>query len=573
MSPMFKTKKPWQELKISSDQTHHLIDQQPAYPARFISVLKFHDPGLAPVTDESGAFHADTEGKPAYSHRFLRTFGFYEFRAAVQSVSGWSHIHIDGSELYRDRFSWCGNFQQSHCVVKDFQGHFFHINLEGKRAYLHSFKYVGDFRDGYAVAQNEEGYHSHIDFNGNLLHGKWFSDLDVYHKGFARAKDGKGWFHIDPQGNPIYAQRYKNVEPFYNGRARVETTLGALHQITEDGEKIHTLRESTEDEFHQLSGELVSYWRFYTLQAANEMQLFEHIPNSTKKLSNLLELSETSTLKLLRALQEMGMIENKELDHWLPTSKGVFFQSQHPFSLKSALDLWKDEHLTSWRNVSHSLKTGQAAFDHLFGKGWFDWLKDDPEKNSMYHHALSIYAKRDYQAFCSLIDLSKHRSLMDVGGSSGTLLVDVLNRTPHLEGILVDLPNVIQIVKVPDHLKKRMKLISTDFFESWPSFTAESAILSRVLHDWPDHKALEILKKIHAALTPHADNRLYIIENILNETSGHGALLDLNMLVMTGGTERTLEHFKDLLKQAGFVLESVRPLNQVSSILIAKKLK
>ncbi len=551
--------------------THHLKDQEPAYSARFLSVLKFHPPGFAAVKDESGAFHINTEGKPSYSHRFLETFGFYEDRAAVCSSSGWYHILCDGMQLYRHRYAWCGNFQQGHCVVKDFDGYFFHIDPEGKKSYLHSFRYAGDFRDGYAVIQNEQGLHTHIDFNGILSHGKWFSDLDIYHKGFARAKDEKGWFHIDLQGKAIYSARYKNIEPFYNGIARVETVSGALYLIAENGEITQALRAAQEDEFHQVSAELVSYWGFYTLQAANELQLFEHFPNSAKALSNLLLISEATLSKLLRALQEMGFVEILGSDHWGLTTKGALFHSQHPFSLKSAANLWKEEHLTSWRNLLFSLKTGHSAFEQFFGKNWFEWLKEYPEKNELYHRALSIYAKRDYQAFCSLIDLSKHRSLLDVGGSVGTLFFDILNRNIHLEGLLLDLPNVIELIDVPSHLRERTKLVSADFFESWPLFTVESALLSRVLHDWPDNEAVEILKKVHSVLSHEPDNRIYIIENILNEKGGRGALLDLNMLVMTGGAERTLDNFNDLLKQAGFILEVVYPLNQVSFILIAKR--
>lgn len=568
---MLSTKLNWQDYEISSDQTCHLIDNKPAYPARFISVLKFHEPGLAPVMDESGAYHINPLGDPAYPHRFKRTFGFYERRAAVQTISGWYHIKTDGSVLYPQQFSWCGNFQQGLCVVKDFEDNFFHIDLEGIAAYPNRFRYAGDFRDGYAVVQNELGFHTHINTKGQLSHGKWFLDLDVYHKGFARARSERGWFHIDLEGKDIYAQRYKNIEPFYNGVARIETDLGALYLINERGERIETLRQPREDEFHQLSGELVSYWRFYTILAAHELQLFEHLPNSAKKLSELIFIPEISTLKLLRALQELGLVYPQENGCWFFTIKGEFFNSHHPFSLKSALSLWKDEHLTAWRHILHSLKTGNPAFDDLYGKNWFNWLKDQPEKNELYHSAISVYAKRDYQAFCNIIDMSQHSSVLDVGGSKGTLLIDILERNSHLEGMLLDLPNVAQLVEIPPHLQERMRVIPADFFNHWPSFTIESAILSRVLHDWDNNGALEILKKVHAVLSNHPNHRLYIIENLLNETSGQGGLLDLNMLVMTGGTERTLEQFETLLNRAGFVLEATHPLNQVSTILIGRK--
>jgi hypothetical protein len=240
----------WQTFEISPDQTHHVIGEIPAYPARFLSVLKFHEPGLAPVQDLSGAYHIDTKGNAAYANRFIRTFGFYELRAAVQATEGWTHILTDGTPLYIDRYSWCGNFQQHHSPVKDMSGCFFHIKHDGQKAYSASFKYVGDFKDGYAVSQDDDGLSTHIDFHGNALHNQKFLDLDVFHKGFARARDPQGWFHIDSRGRPLYPKRYKNIEPFYNGIARVETIEGALLLINELGEPTDILREPLEDPFH-----------------------------------------------------------------------------------------------------------------------------------------------------------------------------------------------------------------------------------------------------------------------------------------------------------------------------------
>lgn len=561
----------WQAFEISDDHTHHLVDHHPAYQARFLSVLKFHEPGLAAANDKTGAFHIHPNGESAYPDRYIRTFGFYEGRAAVQSLEGCFHLLPNGRELYKERYFWCGNFQKKFCVVKSFEGNFFHINLEGKKSYPHSFRYAGDFHDGYAVVQNAQGVHTHIFPNGDLLHRKWFKDLDVYHKGFARAKNEKGWFHIDLEGNPIYDERYENIEPFYNGIARVQKHEGGLYLINEKGDEVALLREPTQDAFHQVSGELVSYWRFYTIQAANELQLFEHLPHSTLGLSKLILISEKNTRRLLQALEEMGYVKKTDDDLWLPTPKGAFFHSHHPFSMKEAANLWKDEHLSCWQHLLFSLKTDKPAFDHLYGKGWFNWLKDHKGKTLSYHRVLSKYAKRDYQSFCSLVDLSPHQSLLDLGGSSGTLLIDILNKNPHLKGILFDLPNVIKIAKIPSNLEGRMELISGDFFGSWPPFTVESAVLSRVLHDWPDNKAIEILKHVHLRLSDKTQNRIYILENILNETSSSGALLDLNMLAMTGGCERNITHFSHLLKKADFSLETIYPLNQASSILVAKK--
>ena len=559
----------WRSFKISTDQTHHVVNGQPAYEAKFLTVLKFHEPGLAPVQDLSGSYHIDENGKAAYEIRFSRTFGFYDGLAAVQSADGWHHILPDGTKHYVERYAWCGNFQQNHCPVRDFEGRFFHLTLEGKRAYLSTYQYAGDFRDGYAVVQDDDGLHTHIDFHGSLLHKKRFLDLDVFHKGFARAKDLRGWFHIDTQGAPLYTDRYKNIEPFYNGIARAETATGALLLINESGETINILREPLEDEFHLVSAELVSYWRFYTLDAACELNIFDLLPGTTELVSKKTEIPQKSIEKLLRALCEMGFVDKS--NEWLLSNKGVFLTSRHPFSLLPAQKLWKDEHLHSWQKLLYSLKAESPSFDHLFGESWFDFLKNNEEKTKLYHRAISTYARRDYKAASLQLDLSHHRSIVDIGGSTGILMMELLKANPHLQGVILDLPNVISLIQIPPHLEGRLQLLPASFLNEWPSFEADSAILSRVLHDWSDSSCVEILKKVNNVLSDTPSHRLYIIENILDMNNYTASLLDLNMLVMTEGKERTLDCFEKILTEAEFVLESTCPLNEISTILIAKR--
>ncbi|MBP7074732.1 MAG: hypothetical protein KBA81_05035 [Rhabdochlamydiaceae bacterium] len=548
----------WQSFEIAVDQTHHTLDGSPVYDARFTSVLKFHDPGLAPVLDLSGAYHINSLGNDAYPHRFLRTFGFYYGKAAVQSPSGWYHILPDGRPLYDHRFAWCGNFQQNYCAVKDFHGRFFHVDQKGGRAYLHSFKYVGDFRDGYAVVLDDAGMSTHIDFNGKPLHGKKFLDLDCFHKGFAKARDEKGWFHIDQQGAPQYSTRYSSIESFYNGVARVEKHDGTLLLINEKGEEINILRGRMDDPFHAVSAELVSFWKFYTLDAACQLKLFDFLPSTTSTLSEKLSLPVSSTEKLLNALAEMQYIECSS-SVWCLLNKGELLTKHHPLSLAPAQKLWKDEHLTAWKDLLYSLQTGKSAFENLYKTSWFKYLENEPEKKALYHEALSIYAQHDYKAICSKIDFNNHKTIVDIGGSSGSLLFEILSNYPHLQGILLDLPGVVSLVQIPSALKNRMQLIGADFFDSWPSFKADGALLSRVLHDWSDQKCIELLKKAQSSCPT-----LYIIENILKNHSG--SLLDLNMLVMTEGKERTLQGFQNLFADAGLRLQDTIPLNEVSTI-------
>lgn len=232
----------WKNFTIAPDGTHHLVNNRPAYAARFAEVLKFHAPGLAPVRDNSGSYHINPSGRAVYPERYVQTFGFYEQRAAVQAVDGWFHIRTTGKPLCAERYAWCGNFQDGRCTVRYFDGSYWHLQLNGEPAYSACYRYAGDFRDGIAVVQNANGLHTHINRFGELVHGHWFLDLDVFHKGYARARDNRGWHHIDVQGLPIYERRFAAVEPFYNGQARVEDFDGSLLVIDQRGVMIVRLR-------------------------------------------------------------------------------------------------------------------------------------------------------------------------------------------------------------------------------------------------------------------------------------------------------------------------------------------
>lgn len=235
----------WKETGLSDDFTHHVVNRKPLYSRRFIKVQKFHEPGIAPVSDKSGAYHIDVTGKPIYKQRYSETFGFYCERAAVSSENGWFHVDTKGNPVYEARYDWCGNYQEDVSTVRSFDKEYFHIDEDGNRIYPEAHCYAGDFKDGIAVIQHIDGKYSHIDKEGRLIHNVWYLDLDVYHKGFTRAKDYDGWVHIDIAGRPLYLRRYAMIEPFYNGQARIEKKDGSQGIIDDSANWLCELRRPT----------------------------------------------------------------------------------------------------------------------------------------------------------------------------------------------------------------------------------------------------------------------------------------------------------------------------------------
>lgn len=228
-------------IQLSEDATFFTYNGKKLFGKTFKQALKFHAEGLAPVCNETGWFHINMQGQPAYEERYTRTFGYYFRRAAVVQNNAWFHIDINGKRAYNQAFAWCGNYQENVCTVRDFNGNYFHIDKHGHKIYSPKYKYAGDYKEGVAAVMLPNKRFKHIDKQGNNLNGKLFSGLGVFHKSYATAKDEKGWFHIDKQGNSLYNERYQTIEPFYNGFALVETLDNKKQLIDETGLRIKKL--------------------------------------------------------------------------------------------------------------------------------------------------------------------------------------------------------------------------------------------------------------------------------------------------------------------------------------------
>lgn len=231
----------WQHIRVAPNQTYFLIDGKPVFNKVFHEVLKFHAPGLAPVIDESGAYHINSNGEPIYKKRYKRTFGYYCLRATVITDQGWRHIDETGKQAYEMSYSWLGNFQEGLCTVRNSENRYFHIDLKGERIYQEDYLYAGDFKNGVACVKLFDGFFVHINQYGSQIHSEKFIDLGVFHKGYATAKDHNGWHHINNKGKSIYTNRYQFVEPFYNGQALVTLFDNSKQVINENGDQLLTV--------------------------------------------------------------------------------------------------------------------------------------------------------------------------------------------------------------------------------------------------------------------------------------------------------------------------------------------
>ncbi len=571
----------YSDLRIAKDRTHHIVNGNPAYESRFRQVEKFHPPGLAPVEDDSGAYHIRRDGSPAYTRRFKRVFGFYDERAAVASNDGWYHILPNGSDLYKERYRWVGNFQEGFCTVRDENGHYFHLQLDGSKSSERKYLYAGDFRNGTAVVREMDGLCSHVGTNGQQLHNERYLDLDVYHKGYARARDSQGWFHIDIEGRPIYAERFLEVEPFYNGHSLVRKTNGEVLIIDESCEVIHTVlnqdsRIVKDHSKEKLMDMLVGYWKTQILHSVVRLGILDYIKeggNTFDSLLTITDLPKQSLQMILDVLRVWDFVGESDGEYRLEYV-GELLTEGHQEGLKHAAMMWGEEHYIVMSRLLDALKTYHPQFRQVFGDDFFDYFVKNREKGQIYNKAMEEYGL-DYDSLVSLYDFSGTNILLDVGGGAGRLLTRIVSDFENIQkGVLFDLPSVIEDAESSisgSPLKNRIRLVPGNFFEEIP-IKADTVLMSRVIHDWNDEKAVRVLENVHDALED--GGRLLLFETVVPENSNLdiGTTLNFNLLVTVGGKERTIKEFETILGRAGLSILDVKEGNVVS-IIVAEKAK
>jgi len=568
------------KINMSMDETHHLYDGNPFYNKKFKSVMSFHSPGVAAVKDELNSYHIDLNGEPIYRKRFLKTFGYYENIAAVMDDSGWYHINLKGESLYEGRYKWVGNFQEERCVVRDKEGDFFHIKTDGNSAYNEQYNYVGDFNYGIAVVYENDGQAKHIDKCGKDVHKKKFKELGVFHKGFATAKDDHGAFHINKEGEPLYNQRYRWVEPFYNGFAFVCDSFDQKSIISEDGKIIQTVVGENSIVIKNslrknLMSKLVGHWNTQILYSIVKLEVLETIKkgyNTFTKLNEYLGIPTTSLDMVIKLLKLWNFIT--ELNGLFKVNyMGDLLTDDHPRSLKYATLMWGDEHYIVMSRLFEALKSYEPQFKNIYDLDIFQYFEKNKGKGAIFHKTMKEYSE-DYDYLLLLHDFNNTKIIMDIGGGSGHLLEKILTKNHHIkQAFLFDLPMIIENTQTSlknDKIKAKIKFISGDFLDKIP-IKADTIVMSRVLHDWNDSKVLKILKNINLSLKENGT--LLLFEIIVPEDSNHdvGITLNFNLLVCTGGKERTLKEFRGLLNKANFEISKIKQGKSSISLIIVKK--
>jgi len=305
------------------------------------------------------------------------------------------------------------------------------------------------------------------------------------------------------------------------------------------------------------------HWTARCVNVAAKLGLADLVKDSPKSPAELAVstgMHAPSLYRVLRALASTGWLNEDSDGRFGPTALTAGIQTGAPGSLRGlATTELGEEHYPAWGNVLFSVKTGQRAFDDVFGKPLWEYWAGHDEHAEVFNRAMSDMTAVVEPAVLAICDFSGFDTIVDIGGGRGTLISSILRAYPTARGKVLDLPHVIELGKrliAQLQLQDRCELIPGDFFKDVPS-GGDAYVLKWILHDWNDEESIAILKNCHRAMQP--DGRLFVVEAIVpprNEPSFH-KLMDINMLVMTGGRERTEAEFKELFDASGFDLVKV----------------
>jgi SAM-dependent methyltransferase len=281
-------------------------------------------------------------------------------------------------------------------------------------------------------------------------------------------------------------------------------------------------------------------------------------PRTVDELAAETNTHRESLYRLLRTLAGHGIFAENAAGHIELTPRAEVLQSDHPDSVRDLLCLdWQNIYWDTCRALPDALRSGDIAFELAFGQGFFDYLKAHPDANAIFDRRMARVSLAENAKIAEAYPFGDFSRIIDIGGGTGGLLVAILERYPNVAAVLYE---QAQVLADPADLRQagllnRVELIAGDFFTEVPS-GADLYVMKRIIHDWDDARAVDVLGCCRDAMAENS--RILVIDAVMkpgNEPDPNKDM-DLGIMALTPGKERTEAEFRDLLEQAGLRLTS-----------------
>jgi hypothetical protein len=304
---------------------------------------------------------------------------------------------------------------------------------------------------------------------------------------------------------------------------------------------------------------------------AAKLSIADHLkagPLSVKELAKLTSTHEDSLYRLLRTLAGLGVFAEEDGPAFRLTPMSNLLCSDAPGSLRVNAEVTGEPWMwRPWGHLMHSIKSGEVAFDNLYGKHTWDWFGENPGPAQLFNSLMDEVTGSETRAVLAAYNFSGAERVVDIGGGRGVLLAAVLGINVKARGILFDLPHVIQAaVKTLDgEIARRIDFVPGDFFKAVPA-GGDLYMLKNIIHDWNDVESRKILGVLHRAMA--GLGRILLIEQIIcsPNTACLAKSSDMQMMVRNGGRNRTEKEYRDLLGAARFKLTRIIPTTGPSII-------
>ncbi len=264
--------------------------------------------------------------------------------------------------------------------------------------------------------------------------------------------------------------------------------------------------------------------------------------------------------RLLRALISKGIFARRDDGRYELTPLAEQLRSDVPASMAAmARFIGSRQHREHWSLLTDAIKTGRSGVPALRGKGFFDYLGDEPEFAQIFNDAMTGLSGLSIGPVVDAYDFTRFGTIVDVAGGHGRLLAAILASAPDAQGVLYDLPEVIAGASAllrENGVAERVRLAEGSFFDGVPA-AGDAYVLKHIIHDWDDEPSVRILRNVRSAAAPGA--ALLLIETVIPEDDSASVAkwVDMEMLVINDGRERTAGEYRRLFDEAGFEMIGV----------------
>ena len=317
------------------------------------------------------------------------------------------------------------------------------------------------------------------------------------------------------------------------------------------------------------------YMASSALYAAITLNVADHLAPGPKDMAGLAKATganEDALYRVLRLLSSLGIFDEVSPRKFALTPAAELLRTDVPGSLRGMAGFLPDPfHYRAYGDIMHSMATGKPAVEKTLGMPVFEYFAKDPEYSKVFNDAMTAMSAPVAAAAIEAYDFSTAGTLVDVAGGHGEVLMSILKANPNVKGILADIGHVVDGAKpriAAAGLSDRMQAVACDFFAAVPE--GDTYIMKHIIHDWDDERASLILKNIGKAMGANK-GKVILLESVLAGAGvpDFGKFIDIEMLLLPGGRERTADEFRALFERSGFQMTRVVPMKSPLSVVEA----